>query len=654
MRNPVFAAVAAALCFVASAAVAAPPVEAFGNLPALTRVHLSPDGKHFSAIEPLNGRPTVVVFALDAPTQPVIFGDPESFAEDSIWVNNDRLICIVYGVITENTRKGLEIHRWSRAIAVSISGKEPVVLLKRTPAYRWNRSAARVVGLDADDPNVAYMALWRVHESSDSYYALDLLKVNVETGSIDLVQHGNGDSAFFVMDGHGHAAARVDEKFAEGTFDMKDDVYLYDGDRDHKAYSFDASKGWEAQIGDLTMDGSALVVQRYDDHGKISLDALPLNGTGAPSTLLSDPNYDFEGDIVDEWTGRMIGGAIFADREEDRYLDPRRAKLQRGLDAALPSQTVRIVSVDKAGTNVIVSSEDPQNPRTYWLYNSQTHEMKALAQQYPTLQPSDLGEMKVYRYKAADGLEITSYLTLPPGKSSAKNLPLVVLPHGGPEARDALGFDWMAQFLASRGYAVLQPNFRGSAGYGKKFVDAGNGQWGLKMQSDISDGVRKAIADGIADPKRVCIVGASYGGYASLAGATFTPELYACAVSIAGISSVPNIVGQTIWEEGAESSGADYWKQRIGDISSNEQALLDVSPASHAANVRAPILLIHDDKDTTVKIDQSILENSALKKAGKDVQFITIDGDDHYLNLASTRIRVLKEIETFLDAHIGH
>ena len=153
--------------------------------------------------------------------------------------------------------------------------------------------------------------------------------------------------------------------------------------------------------------------------------------------------------------------------------------------------------------------------------------------------------MKPYPYKARDGLDIPAYLTLPPGKAP-KNLPVVVMPHGGPDYRDYIGFDWMAQFFANRGYAVLQPNFRGSSGYGHKFTEAGLHQWGLKMQDDISDGVKKLIADGIANPKRVCIVGASYGGYAALAGATFTPDLYACAVSFAGISDLPRAIAPNV------------------------------------------------------------------------------------------------------------
>jgi dipeptidyl aminopeptidase/acylaminoacyl peptidase len=183
-----------------------------------------------------------------------------------------------------------------------------------------------------------------------------------------------------------------------------------------------------------------------------------------------------------------------------------------------------------------VAVDGPQMPRSYFFLDRTTHKARFIASTYPKLNKDQLGKTKPFPYKARDGLDIPSYLTLPPGKTP-KMLPVVILPHGGPRARDEMAFDWQAQFLANRGYAVMQPNFRGSSGYGRRFEEAGYGQWGLKMQDDITDGVRKLIADGIADPKRICIVGGSYGGYAALAGAAFTPDLYACAVSWAGIST---------------------------------------------------------------------------------------------------------------------
>jgi dipeptidyl aminopeptidase/acylaminoacyl peptidase len=223
------------------------------------------------------------------------------------------------------------------------------------------------------------------------------------------------------------------------------------------------------------------------------------------------------------------------------------------------------------------------------------------------------------------------------------------MPHGGPNERDMIGFDWWAQFLANRGYAVFQPNYRGSMGYGLKFKAAGDVQWGRKMQDDITDGVKKLIEDGTVDPRRICIVGASYGGYAALAGAAFSPDLYACAVSFAGVSDLHSF---ELWQERRQGK---YWpyKNFTEHIAASVADADAVSPALHADQVRIPVLLMHAANDITVPIEQSEEMRDALKKAGKDVTYVKMDGDDHYFSLSSTRIGMLKETERFLAAHIG-
>ncbi|MEJ0042064.1 MAG: prolyl oligopeptidase family serine peptidase [Rhizomicrobium sp.] len=226
------------------------------------------------------------------------------------------------------------------------------------------------------------------------------------------------------------------------------------------------------------------------------------------------------------------------------------------------------------------------------------------------------------------------------------------MPHGGPDLRDWIRFDWWAQFLANRGYAVFQPNFRGSKGYGHAFTDAGLGQWGLKMQDDITDGVKALIADGTADPKRICIVGASYGGYAALAGATFTPDLYACAASISGVADLGRMIDYERKMHGRHSGSVSFWQSRIG--APDDAARIDAtSPALHADRVRIPILLMHGKLDTTVPYAQGEAERDALERAGRKVEFATFDVDDHYLTLASTRLQMLTNLERFLKANIG-
>jgi dipeptidyl aminopeptidase/acylaminoacyl peptidase len=322
---------------------------------------------------------------------------------------------------------------------------------------------------------------------------------------------------------------------------------------------------------------------------------------------------------------------------------------QVALEAAYPRQSVSILSKDDSGSNFVVLSDGPQNPPTLSLYTPANHQTKIVEETYPSLKPTDLGEQKPYPYTARDGIAIHAYLTLPPGRAP-HDLPTVIFPHGGPEDRDMLRFDWWAQFMASRGYAVLQPNFRGSSGYGLDFIKAGDGEWAGKVQYDVQDGVKKLIADGVADPKRICIVGGSYGGYLALAGATFSPDLYACAISYAGPSDLDRALYRLT---SFDSEDVSIWKRRIGaDVDSS---MLDrVSPANYADRVKIPVLLLHSEKDTTVPIMQSEIEEKALQRAGKQVEFDILPGDDHYLEFADTRVELLRKVEAFLAAHIGN
>jgi dipeptidyl aminopeptidase/acylaminoacyl peptidase len=259
--------------------------------------------------------------------------------------------------------------------------------------------------------------------------------------------------------------------------------------------------------------------------------------------------------------------------------------------------------------------------------------------------------VKFFSYAARDGLSIPAYLTLPYG-SSGRNLPLVVMPHGGPEARDGGDFDGWAQFLASRGYAVLQPQFRGSAGFGKAFRDAGRRKWGLEMQHDVTDGVKHLIATGVADASRVCIVGWSYGGYSTLAGLAFSPELYKCGVAGAAVSDLPEMLDWVTKRQGRDLREDDYWTLVIGHRMADHDRLVATSPARHASKIRVPVLLVHGRDDTTVPIAQSEIMANALKLANKPYEFVAIDGDDHYLSKSKTGIDFLGQLERFLGQHL--
>jgi dipeptidyl aminopeptidase/acylaminoacyl peptidase len=237
-------------------------------------------------------------------------------------------------------------------------------------------------------------------------------------------------------------------------------------------------------------------------------------------------------------------------------------------------------------------------------------------------------------------------LTLPFDRE-AKNLPVIMLPHGGPWAHDTEGFDWWAQAFASRGYAVFQPNFRGSTNRDAAFKKAGHGEWGRKMQTDISDGLAHLTAQGIVDPKRSCIVGASYGGYAALAGVTLQQGLYRCAVSVAGVADLSMMISADIRESGNDTILKRNLVQEVG----SGRDLKDVSPRRFAAQADAPVLLIHGKDDVVVPYKQSVVMADALKDAGKAHEFVTLEGEDHWLSLGATRLKMLQETVRFVEQH---
>ena len=293
------------------------------------------------------------------------------------------------------------------------------------------------------------------------------------------------------------------------------------------------------------------------------------------------------------------------------------------------------------------------SPGAFHLLDLKSGRLEWLADRAPWIKPAEMSPVQPVRYKARDGLEIPAYLTVPRG-SAGKRVPLVVVVHGGPWIHGENGaFDPEAQFFASRGYAVLQPNFRGSTGYGWKHLSAAFRQWGLAMQDDITDGVRWAVEQGIADGERVCIYGASYGGYAALMGLAKTPELYRCGVNYVGVTDIATMLTAT-WSDFAYSDFIAYVsKDMIGDASRDAAALAAVSPAKQAAKIRAPVLMAYGAADRRVPLVHGNLMKSALDAAGKKYEWIVMDGEGHGFRKPENRDAFYGAVERFLRAHLN-
>lgn len=366
-----------------------------------------------------------------------------------------------------------------------------------------------------------------------------------------------------------------------------------------------------------------------------------------------NPRYDVAGIIIDEDTSELRAGCYWEDAYRCDFTD-------RGEDAVMAGirrffgegWSVSVVSQARDGSRWLVLASAPRNPGDYYIFDVAGRHMVFVGSLYPGLPESGLGEMRRIDYAGRDGKALSGYLTRPPGATADATPPLIVMPHGGPEVRDYMTYDWLAQFLASRGYQVFQPNFRGSAGMGRAFAEAGYRQWGGLMQDDVTAGVEHLVAEGLADVGQVCIVGASYGGYAALQGGAVQGDLYRCVVSIAGVSDLVSIMQWERSESGADSDRYDYWVKSIGDPRTDRERMEAASPIGRVAGWRPPVLLIHGDEDEVVPVSQSRDMERALRRAGRDVRLVVVESEGHSDWSTRNNALLLTEIETFLGRHL--
>ena len=346
----------------------------------------------------------------------------------------------------------------------------------------------------------------------------------------------------------------------------------------------------------------------------------------------------------------MITATVFTrDKQEYHFFDPWRRDLQAKLEKKLPGQEVVLTSMNREEDKFIVRTHGDRSRGAFYYYDNQRDELRKLAEVSPWLDAEKLAPMEPVRIPARDGLKLPAYLTLPPGME-AKNLPVVLLVHGGPWARDAWGFDSEAQFLANRGYAVLQVNFRGSTGYGREFWEKSFKQWGKAMQDDLTDSVKWLVDRGIADPRRIAIYGGSYGGYAALAGMAFTPEVYAAGISFVGPSNLFTLL----------ASVPPYWEpyrqmqyEMIGNPETEKDLLTAASPLFSADKITSPLLIAQGANDPRVKQAESDQIVAALQARGIDVPYIVRDNEGHGFGNEENRLYFFRAIERFLAKHLG-
>jgi len=388
-----------------------------------------------------------------------------------------------------------------------------------------------------------------------------------------------------------------------------------------------------------------IVYLRSAYEGRFAIFKVDLKDPKLAKTLVySDPDYDVMGSLIYDPSSDEVIGIDSASNQGSVYFSDKLSELQQGINKLMPNTQNYIYNLSDDKNHYMLFTTGPTESGTYYLGQRNPAKLTALEYRYRSLPPEALSDTQEYNYSARDGLDIEAWLTLPKGKN-AKQLPTIIFPHGGPQARDSAAFDYWAQFFAHKGYAVLQMNFRGSVGEGFAHRDAGLKKWGKEMQDDIQDGALKLIKDGITNPNKICLAGASYGGYAALMGVVKTPDFYQCAISVAGVSDI----FQLVRDNRSFRSSHNVVDEQIGELGSQ---LKDISPVNHADKIKVPVLLIHGDADRQAPPEHSERMYQELQALDKAVTYVVLEDEDHYLSNEENRITTFKAMDSFLNEHL--
>lgn len=607
------------------------PIEHFVREHTFDEIKLAPDGRRVAALSTWKDHLNLYVIDL-ATKQPKMLTGLTSMSVAGVrWVGSNRLIFT--GVRDGGGNGGLYAidadGRNSRALGESIDQQvsHGARVFRQTEFLDYfGRSTDEIL----------------VTSNERRLYEPDVYRMNIHTGKKRMVAMNPGKIRGWAADNTG--AVRI----GYGVFGGERFLVHRQGAKGE----FTEIKRWRFKEGDcqpLAFDPSnrKLYVRSSLGRDTAAIALLDLT-TGELEELFQDAVYDAADVVRHRETGDLLGYLIERERPEIVWAVEGMRKLQTLTDEALPDTLNTFYSYNDDNSLIVISASSDRDPGTFHLLNTRGLSLEKLVSRADWIKPAQMAPVQPIEFRSRDGLTLRGYLTVPLN-SSGKNLPLVINPHGGPQARDSWRFDPDVQLLASRGYAVLQVNFRGSTGYGRKFEQAGFGQWGLAMQDDLTDAVHWAIQQGIADPARVAIYGASYGGYATMAGLAFTPELYCCGVNYVGVTDM-SLLLKTIpdgWEDMREELEA-----LTGDPKKDRERLEAASPMAHVGNIRVPVFFAYGRLDERVDIDHGTRMASNLRKRGIPVVWMEREDEGHGYRKKSNRVAFYHELEQFLGLYL--
>jgi len=610
-------------------------VEAYGKLPTIESPRLSPDGETIAFLSSIKGRRCLVTHRIDTDGEGRAICPGSYEVRSFAWKNGDRLIVELY---TQSRPSGSELRTQSRLVAIDLNGRNAVPLAEPGAERAVDFGEDRIIDMLPDDPGHILVASYRADSDSP-----DVVKVAIESGHRHTVVTGQDRITNWKTDAAGQV--RLGIAVDDGMVKV---YYRDDGDGPFRLIrqvnAADASKFAVLAVG---RQPGTLYVASTERTGRRAVYRYDVATDRLLEPYASNPDADIDSLVVDR--GWPLGYGYTIDEPTMVYTDPSFHADAEQVAAALPDYRTTVVDSAADGHRLLILAAGGNRPGSYFFLTRSRNaaSLSPLGAIRPDIPDSTLAPVTPITYRARDGLTIHGYVTLPPGRSmnDKRPIPFVILPHGGPSTRDILGFDYLAQMIASRGYGVLQPNYRGSRGYGGDFEKAGFAQWGLKMQDDVTDGTTWLIDRKLADPKRICIVGWSYGGYVALMGAIKTPDLYRCAASMAGVTDLRRRL-----DRANQSRFADL---NLPRFDSDPAIIAANSPVLHADQIHIPVFLAHGRRDFTVSVEDSEAMEEALRNAGKPVETLYFDDDDHYLFREGDRIAFLKALESFLAENLG-
>jgi len=598
------------------------PMEDFFRSPEKSSFKISPNGNHIAYMKPWKTRMNVFVMDMKNKKETRLTSSEERGLYGFSWLTDKRIGYVKDDGGNEN------VHFY--AVNIDVSNE-----IDLTP---FKNVQARIIDDLEDDPDHIIIGL-----NKRSPQVHDPYRINVNDGKMEMIAENPGNISGWMTDHDGKLRIAI-------TNDGVNTSILH---RKLESDKFESilTTDFKVSVSPLffTFDNKNLYVASNRGQDKSGIFKFDLINAKEGKLIFEHDEVDVSGLMYSRKRKVLTGVSYTVAKNEMIFFDTWREDIQEKLEEKLPGYEVGITSFSKDETKAVVVSYSDKSRGTYYYYDVEKNKLTELGKASPWLNENHMAEMTPIKYTSRDGLTIHGYLTLPEN-SNGKNLPFVVNPHGGPWARDTWGYNPQIQFLANRGFAVLQMNFRGSTGYGREFWEISFKEWGKSMQDDITDGVQWLIDEGIADPNRIAIYGASYGGYATLAGLAFTPDLYACGVDYVGVSNIFTLL-ETLppyWELGRQ-----MMYEMIGNPETERDLLEAASPIFHVDSIRVPLFVAQGANDPRVKQSESDQIVEALKARGVEVPYMLKEDEGHGFYNEENQFDFYREMEKFLNKHIN-